>query len=246
MQHQVMGYDRTATMFSPDGYLLQVEYAEKTVGLGSATIGMVCSDGVVIVADKPDFMKGYVIYVVYVTGESEEEINSKKKILKKIYRKNKVTFMKPPGRQEGAFLEQPQFAGAPADFRKGGGFEYVGSFMPLEKLPDAFKESSVIAKKYGLVPTLLARLIGKGHNVMFSSSYPFNRAEPKDLEIARKALHDTDKLVLELGGIPWKVELDGQKLVVEQMDPGYKKLFNMIRRNLDPNGIMNPGNWEVN
>ena len=52
MQHQTMGYDRTATMFSPDGHLLQVEYAEKTVRLGSSSIGIVCSDGVFILADK--------------------------------------------------------------------------------------------------------------------------------------------------------------------------------------------------
>jgi len=52
MQHQAMGYDRAATMFSPDGHLLQVEYAEKTVRLGSASIGLVCKDGIVIVADK--------------------------------------------------------------------------------------------------------------------------------------------------------------------------------------------------
>jgi len=52
LQHQAMGYDRTATMFSPEGHLLQVEYAEKTVRLGSASIGMVCVDGVFILADK--------------------------------------------------------------------------------------------------------------------------------------------------------------------------------------------------
>ena len=52
MQHQAMGYDRTATMFSPEGTILQVEYAQKTVRLGSASIGMVCSDGVFILADK--------------------------------------------------------------------------------------------------------------------------------------------------------------------------------------------------
>ena len=52
MQHQAMGYDRTATMFSPEGHLLQVEYAEKTVRLGSSSIGMTCSDGVFIIADK--------------------------------------------------------------------------------------------------------------------------------------------------------------------------------------------------
>jgi len=52
IQHQVMGYDRSATMFSPDGYILQVEYAAKAVKLGSASIGVNCSDGVLIVADK--------------------------------------------------------------------------------------------------------------------------------------------------------------------------------------------------
>ena len=52
MQNQVMGYDRAATMFSPDGHLLQVEYAEKTVRLGSASIGFKCKDGVVIISDK--------------------------------------------------------------------------------------------------------------------------------------------------------------------------------------------------
>jgi len=52
MQNQVMGYDRAATTFSPDGHLIQVEYAEKTVRLGSASIGIVCKDGVFILADK--------------------------------------------------------------------------------------------------------------------------------------------------------------------------------------------------
>lgn len=52
VQHQMMGYDRTSTMFSPDGRLLQVEYAKKTVKQGSAAIGIVCKDGVLLVADK--------------------------------------------------------------------------------------------------------------------------------------------------------------------------------------------------
>jgi proteasome alpha subunit len=52
MQHQQMGYDRTATMFTPEGHLLQVEYAEKAVRLGSSSIGMVCADGIFILSDK--------------------------------------------------------------------------------------------------------------------------------------------------------------------------------------------------
>ena len=47
-----MSYDRSITMFSPDGRLLQVEYAKKTVKQGSTAIGIMCKDGVVLVADK--------------------------------------------------------------------------------------------------------------------------------------------------------------------------------------------------
>lgn len=52
INHQMMGYDRAITMFSPDGRLLQVEYAKKTVKQGSTAIGMVCKDGVILVTDK--------------------------------------------------------------------------------------------------------------------------------------------------------------------------------------------------
>lgn len=51
-QHQMMGYDRAITMFSPDGRLLQVEYAKKTVKQGSAAIGIACNEGVVLLTDK--------------------------------------------------------------------------------------------------------------------------------------------------------------------------------------------------
>src|SRR3989338_11170708 len=67
MPHQLMGYDRAITMFSPDGRLLQVEYAKKTVKQGSTAIGIVCSDGVVLVTDKR-------IVDVLVVPESVEKI----------------------------------------------------------------------------------------------------------------------------------------------------------------------------
>jgi proteasome alpha subunit len=52
MPHQVMGYDRAITMFSPDGRLLQVEYAMKTVRIGNTAMGLTCKDGVLLVTDK--------------------------------------------------------------------------------------------------------------------------------------------------------------------------------------------------
>ncbi len=52
MSHQAMGYDRASTIFSPDGRLLQVEYARKTIKAGSTAIGVTCKDGVLLLADK--------------------------------------------------------------------------------------------------------------------------------------------------------------------------------------------------
>jgi len=195
--------------------------------------------------DKPDWMKGYIFVIAYVTGESQEEIDSHIKVFKRIYRKSKARYMKTPERIRNAYLEKPIFAAAAADYKKGGGFEYVGANMPLEQIPEAYRRGTEIAKKYGIVPTLGSRLIGGTHNIVMFFSYSFNRADPKDIENARNALHETNKLALELGGIPWKAELVGQQLILEKMDPNYKKLLNSIRSIIDPKGIMNPGNWEV-
>ena len=195
--------------------------------------------------DKPDWMKGYIFIMTYVTGENQEEIERCTKIIKKVYKSGNARFMKPPDRMRDTYLEKPIFAAGAADFRKGGGFEYVGAFMPLEKVPEAYNKGAEISRKYDIPPTIGSRLISGTHSLMVFFSYSFNRADPKDMENARHALHETDELALELGGIPWKVELDGQKLVLDKMDPSYKRVLKLIKTALDPNNIMNPGNWEV-
>ncbi len=195
--------------------------------------------------DKPDWMKGYIFVIVYVTGESQDEIDTNTKVLKKIYRKTNARYMKTPPRIREIYMEKPIFAATAADFRKGGGFEYVGAFIPLENIPEAYKGGVEISKRHGIIPTIGSRLIGQTHTVMVFFSYSFNRADPEDMKNARDALHETNILALELGGIPWKAEIAGQKLILEKMDPNFKKLFKTIRDILDPNHIMNPGNWEV-
>lgn len=47
-----MAYDRTIVVFSPDGRLLQVEYARQAVKRGTTTIGLVVKGGVILGATK--------------------------------------------------------------------------------------------------------------------------------------------------------------------------------------------------
>lgn len=210
----------------------------------AVTHTQIAEDLIVGAMDKPDWMKGYIFGLVFITGEDEDEIKAKKKALKRLFRNIKVTYMQAPDRLRNAYLEKPQFAARTADFRKGGGFEYVGSMCPMENIPEIFKRGFDISYKYGIIPTMGCRTIGKAHNILFFISYPFNRADPSDIENARNALHDTNKMVMELGGIPWKAEIPAQQMILKKMDPAYKKLMRQIRNVVDPNGIMNPGNWE--
>ena len=49
---QNAGYDRAITVFSPDGRLFQVEYAREAVKRGTTSIGIKCSEGIVLAVDK--------------------------------------------------------------------------------------------------------------------------------------------------------------------------------------------------
>ena len=50
--YPAMGYDRAITIFSPEGRILQVEYAKRAAKSGSTAIGIKAKNGVVIIADK--------------------------------------------------------------------------------------------------------------------------------------------------------------------------------------------------
>lgn len=121
----------------------------------------------------------------------------------------------------------------------------MGSIVPIQRYPECYRKGREISERHGIPYTVTGRCVGAGHSMMFAWTFAFNRADPETIIQARKALHETDDLVLQLGGVIWKPGTYGQKLILERLDPGTKELMGKIKRLIDPNGIMNPGNWEV-
>ena len=192
----------------------------------------------------PPFSSGLHHLTISISADSEKELEFKMEL---IFDDTLGPYIRSG---EGGYLgfnrgsQRPQVSKT-SDWRKGGGFEYVGSIMPVETYPECYRRGREISERHDIPYTVLGRVIGLSHAMMFSWTYAFNRADPETVRQAREALHESDDLVLELGGTIWKPGVYGQKLVMERMDPNTLNLMKKVKQLLDPNGIMNPGNWEV-
>jgi FAD/FMN-containing dehydrogenase len=198
---------------------------------------------------KPLMFKDNYHITIYFTGDTEEEIEFKRRMIWDAVQEFIDT-------KDGGFmglqfmkerlLEMPQRGVADfADVPKGGGFEYSGPITLIEHFPQYAAKVIELAAKYNVLYASSARIISGGHSMMFSISFAFNRKDPAMMSRVKNALDEATEFALEVGGIPWKPNFMEQKMVMQKMDPNTLKLLQMVKRNLDPHGIMNPGNWEV-
>jgi FAD/FMN-containing dehydrogenase len=198
---------------------------------------------------RPLLFKDNYHITIYFTGDTEEEVAFKRKLIwdsvqEFIDSKDGgfmgIDFLK------DTLLEMPQrgIAGF-ADVPKGGGFEYSGPITLIEHFPQYAAKVIELAEKYNVLYASSARVISGGHSMMFSISFAFNRADPAMMARVKSALDEATEFALDMGGIPWKPNYMEQRMTLQKMDPNTRKLLQMVKRNLDPQGIMNPGNWEV-
>ena len=199
---------------------------------------------------KPLMFQGNFNITLYFTGDTEAEITFKRRMvwdaLQEYMDSKDGGFMSVQYMKE-MLMEMPQRGIADfADVPKGGGFEYSGPITIIEHYPRYAAKVVELAAKYDVLYASSARLISGGHCMMFSISFAFNRNDPAMMTRVKHALDEATAFALEMGGIPWKPNFMEQKMVMEKMDKNALKLLQMIKKNLDPQGIMNPGNWEVN
>ena len=204
-------------------------------------------DFFLITQEKPDWMN-HCFFVLILSAHRKEELVLKKDLYKRFFREfaggGKFEFVEnlhPALRKR--FLDVPPQAALAADFRKGGGFEYTGAILPIDKIPEAWRKGIEIAHRYGMLCSYVHQVL-PGPGIMFGFNYSFNRGDQQDVENTRKALEESNRLTYALGGMVWKGELGAQRMAMERMDPNTLRLLTRVKKLLDPEGIMNPGNWE--
>lgn len=196
-------------------------------------------------AEWPQFV------TISITGDLQEEVDYKKTIFKRLaedetYEQGKLAFLDPLADfLKVRFVEDPPyvFPSLASDGKKGGGFRYCGAILPVEKFADAWRKGTEIAHKHEMQFLTGVQILGHCHSMNFCFVYTFNRANDEEIELVRAAMRESNQAVLEMGGVPWKAEASAQTQIMQKMDPNTVELMKRIRKVLDPNGIMNPGNW---
>ena len=207
-------------------------------------------DIVIFSQPKPLIFKDNHHVTIFITGDTDEELEFKRKMiwdaLDGFIKSKDGGFMSVPPVMKPTLLDMPQKSVSRfADVKKGGGFEYSGPIILVERYPECSRKVMELGSKYDLAYSAMARIIGRGHCMMFGFAFTFNRADSDMMDRVRKALQEGADFALANGGVFWKATVDEQRLAIERMDPNTRNLMHMIKNNLDPNGIMNPGNWEV-
>ncbi len=207
-------------------------------------------DALASVMARPEWMAGFQQVISVYGADTPEELKLKRKLIRasvKGFIEKKVGgFVPVPAPMKEILINAPNTAMTQvADQLEGGGFEYVGSIMPIELFSKAYRVGIDLGKRFDIQCGMGARVIGQGHCMMFFYAYPFNRRDKSIMEKTRRVLAETNEAALRLGGIPWKAEAPAQKDIINHMDPNTFELMNRIRSVLDPKGIMNPGNWEI-
>ncbi|MFW9990272.1 MAG: FAD-binding oxidoreductase [Candidatus Odinarchaeota archaeon] len=128
------------------------------------------------------------------------------------------------------------------NFTRGGGGQWIGSYCSTRDVVKYYNISREICLKYGKPPQFYSRLMFGGHYVVARSNVNFNKNDPEDIKTTRKILQEIHEAVQKLDGVVmYKPPLWAVKYYKDKTLPSTTRLINEIKKVLDPNNIMNPG-----
>ncbi len=128
------------------------------------------------------------------------------------------------------------------DFTRGGGGQWIGSYVSTRNIIKYYYQSREICLKYGKSPQFYSRILFGGHYCVARTNINFNKNDPEDIKTARKILTEIHDAVQTLDGVVmYKPPLWAVQSYKDKTLPATRELIDKIKKLLDPNNIMNPG-----
>jgi len=126
-----------------------------------------------------------------------------------------------------------------------GGLTWVGTYGPMSRFERATERGIRIVERYGFPPMIVARPMKGGHFGVLRFIEVFKRNDPKEIERVKACHAELCDALIEDGFIMYKTPGWALERYRDRFDPGFVRLVGEVRKLLDPNGIMNPGRWNV-
>lgn len=195
---------------------------------------------------SPEESYAVLICGVTIGADNKKLFKAKVKTLKKYIKKQECLFMPPSdfGDLQNVFmsiLDLPVQLPAFYDIG-GGGLTWVGSYVPASNVADGFAESEKVLRNYGINYFAgVLRPMKSDHYFVLRYIIPFNSIDAKMIERVKNGVRGLAQVILDIGGVPYKMAPWAAKMVWEKADPSFYKLLKRVKDMMDPKGIMNPG-----
>ena len=127
------------------------------------------------------------------------------------------------------------------NFSRGGGGQWIGSYLSTRNILDYYHIARKVAVKHGKIPQFYSRIMFGGHYCVARTNINFNKNDPEDIENARKILKEIHDEVSSIDGVVmYKAPEWAAKRSREKTLPATRELIKKVKNLLDPNNIMNP------
>ncbi len=192
---------------------------------------------------------------VDLAAELDEELAFKKKLLNTALDEQ---------RARGHRFEQPldvttllkvnpamsDFAEFPTDLKfltdhGGGGLTWMGTYGPLSRFAETADRCGQLMVEHGFPPTIVSRPMRGGHFGVLRFVIIFDKSSPEQVQRVRTTMQALLETVTSAGFGMYKTPGWALRWLKDRIDPRMLKMVRDIKKLTDPQGILNPGKWDI-
>jgi hypothetical protein len=183
-------------------------------------------------------MKGIVIVALQLYGNSQKELDFKKKMLKSLFQTNKKIVYKDQliPEMRNALFSTPELINIQSP-----NADAVHFYCPLEKVFDILEGGSKLIHSHSLKFGFDFLIADHGHRVLGTITYCFPPEEVNPGAFDPVFKHDLQALIIKNEGIPSGDDSAPFKDILHNMDPVTNRLIQKIQKLLDPHRVLDAG-----